>query len=173
MAKPQVRVASVACFNSKGELLFGKRRDNGRWTLPGGGVDDGEKPEKAAVRELYEEAGLKPDSLEFLGDMEIYDGRLRVWAYKAEVSGKPTGKHDPDEECEVWEFVDISDGIPDRILNNLHSKKNVVLKLLGFQDWKEADLKKTGLAMNSLVHRIEVAPADMWHNEFAYGRQKK
>ncbi|MEQ1935323.1 MAG: NUDIX domain-containing protein [Fimbriimonadaceae bacterium] len=32
--------------------------NNGRWTLPGGGLDFGESPTKGAVRETFEEAGI-------------------------------------------------------------------------------------------------------------------
>jgi len=41
--------------------------NEGMWTLPGGGVDWGEHPEDALVREVYEEAGLKLETCEFLG----------------------------------------------------------------------------------------------------------
>jgi 8-oxo-dGTP pyrophosphatase MutT (NUDIX family) len=33
--------------------------DAGKWTLPGGGVKWGEPPELAAIRELWEETGLR------------------------------------------------------------------------------------------------------------------
>jgi 8-oxo-dGTP pyrophosphatase MutT (NUDIX family) len=43
------------------------RIDPHRWCLPGGDVDPGEHPQAAALRELHEETGLKPDS-----DLELF-----------------------------------------------------------------------------------------------------
>lgn len=43
------------------------------WTLPGGGIDKGESPEDAAMREVYEETGFKVHSLG--GKIGEYRGR--------------------------------------------------------------------------------------------------
>lgn len=43
------------------------QRKNGVWEFPGGGVDFGEHPEKAAMRETEEETGLKARNLVLLG----------------------------------------------------------------------------------------------------------
>lgn len=53
---------SVSCviFNDeKDQVLLIKRRDIPVWVLPGGGIEQGEAPEKAALREAEEETGLK------------------------------------------------------------------------------------------------------------------
>lgn len=39
-------------------ILIVQRHDNGVWVLPGGGLDAGETPEQAVVREIAEETGL-------------------------------------------------------------------------------------------------------------------
>jgi len=46
-------------------LVFDNWRKH--WELPGGGRDEGESPRTAAVRELYEESGLRTDELIFVG----------------------------------------------------------------------------------------------------------
>ncbi len=53
------RSVSAVIFNQqKDHILLIKRRDVPIWTLPGGGVDEGESPEAAVIREVKEETGL-------------------------------------------------------------------------------------------------------------------
>lgn len=41
------------------KILLVKHKDYDRWTQPGGHIEEGEIPEEAAVRETYEETGIK------------------------------------------------------------------------------------------------------------------
>ena len=41
------------------KILLMKHKKNGRWTQPGGHIEDDETPEEAALREVYEETGLR------------------------------------------------------------------------------------------------------------------
>jgi ADP-ribose pyrophosphatase YjhB (NUDIX family) len=50
--------AFVILQNENREVLWVQRPDDGRWNLPGGGVEPGESPWGAAVREAKEETGL-------------------------------------------------------------------------------------------------------------------
>src|SRR5262245_64043089 len=39
------------------------------WQFPQGGVDEGEEPYDAAMRELHEETGIDPDHVELVGEL--------------------------------------------------------------------------------------------------------
>lgn len=49
---------SAVVVNDAGEILLGRRSDNGKWSLIAGTVDPGEQPAEAMVREIYEETGV-------------------------------------------------------------------------------------------------------------------
>lgn len=68
----------VVLINDAGLIFAGQRRDSevAAWQMPQGGIDAGEKPRKAALRELGEETGVTPDLVEFLSkspDWLTYD----------------------------------------------------------------------------------------------------
>jgi len=51
--------AAVALFDSGGNILLLRRKDNDRWTMPGGTLDFGESLTSCAIREVREETGLQ------------------------------------------------------------------------------------------------------------------
>jgi 8-oxo-dGTP diphosphatase len=63
VGEPVVRVGGyVVCLDAERRLLLARIHeptpDDGRWTLPGGGLRLGETPEAGAIREVAEETGL-------------------------------------------------------------------------------------------------------------------
>ena len=112
-------VALVLATDGRGRYLFGKRHDNGQWTLPGGHLNPGEDPVVGAARELYEEAGLRPISLTPLKTVEpTAPGRARLHFFTALCQGAPTNAHDPDQEG-AFQWVDARDGLPANVYDHL------------------------------------------------------
>lgn len=81
------RVASYALIRRGGDVLLtrisGRGYHSGRWTLPGGGIDHGESPRAALVREVREECGVDCEVGEVL---EVHDVHFDGTA--------PSGRHE-------------------------------------------------------------------------------
>lgn len=61
--------AGVVLRNADGLVFAGQRIDTpGAWQMPQGGIDPGETPRQAALRELEEEIGVSPGLVEVLGE---------------------------------------------------------------------------------------------------------
>ena len=50
--------SAIIYGETKDYVLLTRRTDNGRWCLPGGGMDPGESAAEACAREVVEETGL-------------------------------------------------------------------------------------------------------------------
>lgn len=65
----------VVLVNNNGLIFTGERIDTpGAWQMPQGGIDKGEQPEAAALRELEEEIGVSKDHVSLIG-------QTRDWLY--------------------------------------------------------------------------------------------
>jgi 8-oxo-dGTP pyrophosphatase MutT (NUDIX family) len=96
-----LRVAAYAVISDERGLLLAHWNEEGRtgWTLPGGGIEPGEAPVDAVVREVEEETGYAAAADELLGidsrvippEHRLENGRgplhlLRV-VYRAHITG--------------------------------------------------------------------------------------
>jgi putative (di)nucleoside polyphosphate hydrolase len=127
--------AGMMVFNRDGRVFIG-RRTNGPehvdethvWQMPQGGIDEGEDPYPAALRELYEETSIR--SVEKIGEIKDwlyydiprdivgrawkgkYRGQKQKW-YAFRFTGKnseiniedPGGGHDPEFVEWRWEPI--------------------------------------------------------------------
>ncbi len=69
MASEKFRAnVGIALVRNDQILIFERVNVKDAWQLPQGGIDLGEKPAQAALRELWEETGLKEDDVRLIGE---------------------------------------------------------------------------------------------------------
>lgn len=103
----ETRVSAYAYYNI---ALTIRRHDllhhPGQISLPGGGIDEGEWPEAASLREAEEEIGVDPSTVRVLGALTplyvIVSGNL-VTPFVGVVDGRPAFRPDASEVEEVIE----------------------------------------------------------------------
>ncbi|WP_237146566.1 NUDIX hydrolase [Planococcus halocryophilus] len=106
--------AAGVCVNQENEVLLvlqGVPGEEKKWTVPAGGVEEGETVEQCCVREFFEETGLTVRVVETLntraGEYEDSKVSFEVVYFKVEVTGGEIVLHEEDEWIAdvVWKPV--------------------------------------------------------------------
>lgn len=114
----------VMLVNTEGKVFVGKRidiKEGDTWQMPQGGIDDGEDPVPAAIRELEEETGVSPHLVTIIGQTQdelLYDlpdhliGKLWKGRYRGQrqhwLLMRFTGS-DSDVRLDAHEHAEFSD----------------------------------------------------------------
>jgi 8-oxo-dGTP diphosphatase len=120
------RAGAYAVVVDDGRVLLSRYAGDGRWSLPGGGIDFGEHPREALLREVHEETGLalaqprlvSVSSAHFTGHAP--DGRLEDFhAVRVIYTGRvPPGSTprvvevDGSTDAAAWVRLDALDKVP-------------------------------------------------------------
>jgi 8-oxo-dGTP pyrophosphatase MutT (NUDIX family) len=98
-------VSGAVIFDKDDRILLQKRTDNGFWGFPGGYMEMGETVEETARREVYEETGLKLNTMELFTihsgpDYEVKYSNgdevalVQITFVSSDFSGKITESHE-------------------------------------------------------------------------------
>lgn len=125
----------IMLVNPRGLVFVGRRTDRQDttegegdwWQMPQGGIDEGENPEVAAHRELYEETGVRsaaivaesrdwyrydlPSDLVGIAWKGRYCGQTQKW-FAARFEGPDSeidlaGRPEHDAEFDAWQWVEL------------------------------------------------------------------
>ena len=101
--RPRV-TGAVVLVRVAGELQLIRSSDRPSYTVPGGRVQWGEEPRRAALRELAEEVGLaaEPDALRGLGEFVVRHSHIEdhIHAFELRLDARPALRVDSREI--VW-----------------------------------------------------------------------
>lgn len=120
MGNTPLPIAGCLIFDEAGRILLLKRHPDdfggGKWGVPGGKQEPGEDPAATVVREIFEETGIRAETIEHLGTHEIRmpHGSVRMKTFRATVpEGTPVNLNPEEHEAHRWfevpELVTVDD----------------------------------------------------------------
>lgn len=103
---------AVRCYLIKGnKVVVAKYKEenkkSGYYDIPGGKIEEGERPEETAIREMREETGLKVKNLRYKGNM-IIEYPNRIFDFDVFITNESEGEPQEFEE-NTSEWIDIKE----------------------------------------------------------------
>ncbi len=92
-------------------VLLCHRRDHDLWNLPGGGVEVGESPWDALIREIKEETGLEAKPVHLTGVYSKPDKNEIVLSFACQIEGGEIALTDEADKIEYFEVEQIPKNI--------------------------------------------------------------
>lgn len=99
--------AFAIIFDEHGRVLLCHRRDFDAWNLPGGGVESGELPTEAVIREVKEETGLDINVERLIGVYGKSDKDELVFSFLCQAIGGRLSATSESSECQYFRLIHL------------------------------------------------------------------
>lgn len=107
MKQTKTQTATAVVIHADGQrVLLHKREDFRIWALPGGGLEEGETPKQAAIRETFEETGYQIEIERCIGEYQRPQFHDTRFVYRGRVIGGEPIVRGPETVAVDWFLPD-------------------------------------------------------------------
>jgi mutator protein MutT len=139
--------AFAIIFNEQNRVLLSHRCDIDLWNLPGGGIEIGELPTEAVVREVKEETGLNVEAERLVG---VYGKTQKpdelVFAFKCRIISGEIAQTDEADETAFFEITEIPVNTSPKDIEIIHNAM--------VPDARPVFCRPTGLSPRDLLKKL-------------------